>query len=199
MLFNNPRALLEAAASAEMLDPTVSDEVKEVITDLDDVLTNNIEEVDDDDKTTNGGIPVVSEAVQLLEASTRYGEARYLVTLEQVMAIMETEGEAEAQATMEDGETPTPEDAAEAAPEPTDVIEQIAQNNGVDKEDVAVVISTESMKMLAQTVIYEAKAGKKGKAAPAKKKLQKMKEVIDKLRKGKIKLVKTSKGKKKKK
>lgn len=199
MLFNNPRALLEAAASAEMLDPTVSDEVKEVIEDLDDTLTNNIEEVDDEDKTTNGGIPVVSEAVQLLESSTRYSGARYLVTLEQVIAIMETEGEAEAQATMEDGDTPTPEESAEAEPEPTDVIEQIAQNNGVDKEDVAVVISTESMKLLAQSVIYEAKAGKKGKAAPAKKKLQKMKEVIDKLRSGKIKLVKASKGKKKKK
>ena len=90
MLFSNPKLILSEAAAADLLNPEVSEEVKDVITDLEDTLTNNVEEVDDKDKTTNGGIPVVAEAVSLLEAAGNYGDARYIVTLEYVIAVRET-------------------------------------------------------------------------------------------------------------
>ena len=78
MLFKNPRTLLSEAASTDLLEND---------------LTNNVEEVKEEDKTTNGGIPVTTEAVALMESSASYDRARYLVKLEDVIAIKETEGE----------------------------------------------------------------------------------------------------------
>ena len=61
------------------------------------------------------------------------------------------------------------------------------QKNGVEPEQVAVVITAESVKFLAETALLEAKAGKKcGKGA---KKLAKVGKTVDEL-KGKVKLVK---------
>lgn len=188
MMFNNPRKLLTEAASADMLNPEVSEEVKDTIEELEDVLTNNVEEVDDKDKTTNGGIPVVSEAVNLYAAARPTGGAQYYVALETVIAIMETEGEMAADAAnanAPEGEAPaTPE---ECEPSATNVVDDIAAKNGVDPEQVAVVITAESMKLLVENVLLEAKCGrKKGKNA---KKLKKQKDVIDQLR-GKVNMVK---------
>ena len=94
MLFKNPRRLLSESATADLLNPEVSDEVKDVIVDLEKDLTNNVEEVKEEDKTTNGGIPVTTESVAIMESSSVYGKAKYLVTLESVMAVMESEAEA---------------------------------------------------------------------------------------------------------
>ena len=111
MLFNNPRKLLSEAATADLLNPEVSDEVKEVINDLEDTLTNNVEEVEDSDKTTNGGIPVTTEAVSIMESSVGYGTAKYLVALENVIAIKEAEGEEAAAEKMEEpGQAPSAEE-----------------------------------------------------------------------------------------
>jgi hypothetical protein len=171
-----------------MLDPEVSEEVKDVIKDLEDVLTNNVEEVKDEDKTTNGGIPVTTESVALLKASTNYGGARYLVSLESVIAIMETEGEKAAEEAMEEpGQAPTEAEVEEHEPEPENVIERIAQANDVDPDQVAVVITAENVCFLAETALLEAKCGKKkGKAG---KKARKARKVLEDL-KGKVTLVK---------
>lgn len=189
MLFKNPRSLLSEAATADLLDPEVSEEVSDVVEELEDVLTNNIEEVKDDEKTTNGGIPVTTESVALMESAHGYGEARYLVRLEDVMSIMEAEGEAAAAAEMEEpGQAPTPEEAEAAEPDPANVIEDIADKNGVEPEQVAVVISAESMKLMAENAIMEAKCGNTGKKN--KGKLKKMLDKIRKLKNKGIKLVK---------
>lgn len=193
MLFSNPRRLLSEAASADMLNPEVSDEVKDTIEELEDDLTNNVEEVDEKDKTTNGGIPVTTESVSMLEAAGNYCRAQYLVALEDVIAVKEAEGEEaakEEKAMEEPGNAPaapSEEEAEAAEPDAGNVIEDIADKNGVDPEQVAVVITAEQVRFLAETALLEAKCGKKkGKAT---KKLKKTKKVIDEL-KGKVKLVK---------
>ena len=161
MLFKNPRKLLSEAASADLLNPEVSDEVKDVIEELEDVLTNNIEEVDDKDKTTNGGIPVVAESVALMEASAAYGNAKYLVKFEDVVAVMESEAEAAATEAMEEpGQAPSAEEVAAHEPEPENVIDDIAAKNGVEPEQVAVVITAESFRRVARAALLESKAGK---------------------------------------
>lgn len=193
MLFSNPRRLLSEAASADMLNPEVSDEVKDTIEELEDDLTNNVEEVDEKDKTTNGGIPVTTESVSMLEAAGNYGRAQYLVALEDVIAVKEAEGEEaakEEKAMEEPGSAPaapSEEEAEAAEPDAGNVIEDIADKNGVDPEQVAVVITAEQVRFLAETALLEAKCGKKN--GKATKKLKKTKKTIDEL-KGRVKLVK---------
>lgn len=188
MLFKNPRKLLSEAASADLLAPEVSEEVKEVIDELEDTLTNNVEEVKEEDKTTNGGIPVTTEAVAIMESAGNYDRARYLVKLEDVIAIKETEGEAAAAAAVEEpGTAPTEEECEKAEPDAANVVEDIAAKNGVDPEQVAVVITAENVQFLAETALLEAKAGKKG--GKGAKKLAKLGKAVDQL-KGKVKLVK---------
>ena len=188
MLFSNPRRLLSEAASADMLNPEVSEEVKDVIQDLEDTLTNNVEEVKDGDKTTNGGIPVTTESVAMMESANTYGRARYLVSLESVIAVMESEGEKEAEEAMEEpGKAPTEEEIEGHEPDACDVIKKIADNNGVDEDQVAVVITAENVRFLAETALLEAKCGKKG--GKGCKKVKKVAKALDQL-KGKVNLVK---------
>ena len=188
MLFKNPRKLLSEASSADLLAPEVSEKVKEVIDELEDTLTNNVEEVKEEDKTTNGGIPVTTEAVAIMESTGNYDHARYLVKLEDVIAIKETEGEAAAAAAVEEpGTAPTEEECEKAEPDAANVVEDIAAKNGVDPEQVAVVITAENVQFLAETALLEAKAGKK--CGKGTKKLAKLGEAVDQL-KGKVKLVK---------
>lgn len=185
MLFSNPRRILSEAATAELLDPEVSEEVKDTVEELEDTLTNNVEEVDEKDMTTNGGVPVTTESVSLMESASWYNDrTRYLVNIESVIAVMETEGAAEAEANAEPGQAPTEEECEKNEPEASNVIDDIAEKNGVDPEQVAVVITAEHVQFLAETALLESKAGKrKGKAG---KKLKKLKDVIDDLqRKGK--------------
>lgn len=189
MLFKNPRKILSESAAADMLNPEVSEEVKDVITDLEDTLTNNVEEVDDKDKTTNGGIPVTSDGAPVMESACGYGRARYLVTLENVIAIKEAEGEEAAAADAKPGEAPSEEECEDHEPDACNVIEDIADKNGVDPDQVAVVITAENFRFLAQTALLESKAGKSKKNAKGTKKLKKMAKTVDEL-KDKVKLVK---------
>lgn len=195
MLFNNPHSILSEAATADMLNPEVSDEVKDTIEELEDTLTNNVEEVKDADKTTNGGIPVTTESFNLMEASTSYGNAKYLIRLEDVIAIKESEGEREAEEKMEEPEdggsapAPSEEECEECEPNAVNVIEDIAKNNGVKPDQVSVIINSESVSFLAHTALLEARAGKKGKDAKGTKKLKKVKKTLDELD-GKVKLTK---------
>lgn len=188
MLFSNPRKLLSEAATADLLNADVSEEVKEVIEELEDDLTNNIEEVKDSEKTTNGGIPVVAESVALMESTVGYGRARYLVKLEDVIAVKEAEGEAEASNAMQEpGQAPSAEEAEAAEPDAGNVIEDIADKNGVDPEQVAVVITAENVSFLAETALMEAKCG--GKKARATKKLKKVAKAVKELKEAGITIV----------
>jgi len=192
MLFStHPRKLLSEAAAADLLDPKVSDEVKEVIDDMEDILTNNIEEVKDEDKTTNGGVPVVAEAVAMLESTNTYGKAKYLITLESVIAVMENEGEklaAEAEE-VEPGEAPAPEAVEAHEPHAANVIEDIANRNGVEADQVAVVISAENFRFLAEMALLEAKCGKAPEECEAAKKLGKARKVAKELQSGDVAMV----------
>ena len=187
MLFKNPRRLLSEAATADLLNPEVSDEVKDVIVDLEKDLTNNIEEVKEEDKTTNGGIPVTTESVAIMESAVGYGKAKYLVTLENVMAVMESEAEAPAEDPAA-GEAPT-EDVPAVEPSPVNVVEDIAEKNGVEPEQVAVVITAESVKFLVEHAILESKACKSGKDAKACKKLAKVGKAVKDLKEGGVMVV----------
>lgn len=189
MLFKNPRKILSESASADMLNPEVSEEVKDVINDLEDTLTNNVEEVADKDKTTNGGIPVTSDGAPVMESAGMYGRAKYLVSLESVIAIKEAEGEEAAAEEAEPGEAPSEEECEKCEPDACNVVEDIAEKNGVEPEQVAVVITAENFRFLAQTALLESKAGKSEKDAKGTKKLKKMAKAVDEL-KGKVKLVK---------
>lgn len=187
MLFSNPRRLLSEAASADLLNPEVSEEVKDVIEELEEDLTNNIEEVKDEDKTTNGGIPVTEQTAVLFESNVGYDKAKYLLKIEDVIALKEAEGEEAAAAAMEEpGQAPSEEEVAAHEPPAENVVEKIADANGVEPEDVAIVISTENVKFLAETALLEARAGRKG---PAGKKAKKIKDTLEEL-KGKFKVVK---------
>lgn len=189
MFYKNPRLLLSEAAAGDMLDPQVAPEVKETIEELEDDLTNNVEEnFPEKLMTTNGGIqPTTDTAAVLTDVNESAGSPkRYYVALEDVISIMEAEGE-EAAAEANDGAAPSPEAAEAAEPEPENVVDQIAAANGVDPADVTVVISNEHCKFLAETAILESKCGKKN--GKATKKVKKLKKVVNQL-KGKVKLAK---------
>ena len=164
MLFKNPRELLSESAAADLLNPEISKEVKDVVEELEDVLTNNIEEVKDKDKTTNGGIPVTTQGAPVMEAACTYGAAgKYLVTIESVIAICEEEAAAaEAETPVEEPAAEEPGQAPAEIPEadPVNVIEKIAADNGVEPEQVKVVISSESAKYFSEMAILESKCGK---------------------------------------
>lgn len=156
MLFSNPRKLL-AEAAADMLDPKESKEVKDVVDELEDILTNNVEEVPEKDKLTNGGIPVTTESVALMESAGANG-TRYLISFDNLCAVMESEAETAAEEAAE-GAAPTPEEVEAATPEPKDVVTDIAEKNGVDPDQVTIMIKAESMKCIARGALLEAKAG----------------------------------------
>lgn len=176
----NPYKFLDEAATADLMDPATSEEVKDTVEELEDVLTNNVEEVKPDDMVTNGGVPVTTaESAVLVEAN-----GKYFVSMEAVIAICEDEAAEEAG----EGVEPSADDVADKA---TDVIEQIADANGVDKEDITVVINAESCGYICECAINESKCnkskgGKKKKAVKKAKILSKVTKALD----GKIKVFK---------
>jgi hypothetical protein len=109
----------------------------------------------------------------MMESAVGYGKARYLLKIEDLMAVREAEGEAAAAEAMEEpGQAPTPEEVEAAAPDAGNVIEDIAAKNGVEPEQVAVVITAESVRFLAECALMEAKCGKDKKACKAKEKAE---------------------------
>lgn len=183
MLLGNPYKFLSEAATQDLMDPATSPEVKDTVDELEDTLTNNVEEVKPDDMVTNGGVPVTTAESAILVESN----GRYFLAMEAVLAICEDEAAEEAPA----GEEPTADDVADKAP---DVIEQIADANGVDKEDITVVISAEEAAYVCECAINESKASKGKKSGKATKKAKILAKAAKALE-GKIKLIK--KGKKK--
>lgn len=185
MLLGNPYKFLDEAATADLLDPAVSDEAKDVVTDLQDDLTNNIEEVKPDDMVTNGGVPVTTSESAVLVEST-HNRGKYYVAMEAVMAICEDEAE------QQTGDPePEPEEIGDQA---NNVVDQIAADNGVDPEDVTVIISAEECAYICECVINEAKCSK-GKKSKKKKAMRKAK-IIDKIAKALGKRAKVFKKKK---
>jgi hypothetical protein len=193
-LVNNKARFLSEAATADMIDPEVSPEVKDTIEDLEDAV-ENVEPVEAPE-TTNGGIPDVT-----VESAPLYSHRRgYYVTLGNVMRLSEAaaaEEDPDAAASEPDGEA-SAEDSADQA---CNVVEKIADQNGVDASDVTVVISADEAARIAEMALSDAKAGKK--KGPAKKKLDQLNKTIDNLKKGGVKLAKDAKkklpfGKKKK-
>ena len=181
MLLGKPYRFLSEAATQDLMDPATSEEVKDTVEELEDVLTNNVEEVKPSDMVTNGGVPVTTAESAVLVEGTNGG---YYVAIEAVISICEDEVEAE-------GGDPEQADAvAEKAP---DVIEQIAQANGVEAEDITVVINAESALFICESAINESKASKgKKKGGKAVKKAQVLTKVADAL-KGKVQLFKGKK------
>lgn len=174
MFYKNPRKLLSEAA-ADLLDPKESKEVKDVVDKMEDILTNNVEEVPEKDKLTNGGIPVTNESVSMLESVTEAG-TRYMLRFEDLCSVMESEAEVAAEEAAEEGTAPTPEEVEAATPEPKDVIADIAEKNGVEPDQVTVVIKAESMRCIARGALLEANAGKCAENTKACKKAKKILE-----------------------
>lgn len=175
-----PYKYLSEAATADLMDPGTSEEVKDTIEELQDDLTNNVEEVPADDMVTNGGVPITTaESAVLCESST----GKYYVSMEAVMRICEDEAEAAVEG------DPTPDDVADQA---DNVIDQIANANGIDPEDVTVVISAEEMTYMCECAINESKCNKKkgkkkgGKSAKKIAILSKLTKAL----KGKVKVAK---------
>lgn len=187
MLFSNARKLITESSAADMLDPEISSEVKDVIEELEDDLTNNIEEVKDEDKTTNGGIPVVSEAVAVMESATGYENAKYLIKLEDVIAIKETEGEAPAEPVAEEepGQEPAPTE-----PTAGEVVADVAAANELPADDakIAVVVNTNDVKFVAEAALLEAKAGRCGEGS---RRLAKICNTIKELKEAGIPILRT--------
>lgn len=195
-LFANPNTLLEAAASADLLalkQDGGSEEVTDAVEELEDVLVGgNIEEVPDDEKTTNGHQPITisTESCIVTEASGSYRSgAKYLIEFADIIRLMEAEGD-------EPEDPEQPDVAPEGEPDAGDLVEKVADACGVDKDDIAIVIQADECAMLAECAILEAKAGRKKKRATAK--LNKFKRALRDMKKHGIKLVKSVKKAKKK-
>ena len=178
----NAYKFLSEAATQDLMDPATSEEVKTTIDELEDDLTNNVEEVKPEDMVTNGGVPVTTEESAILVESN----GRYLLAMEAVIAICEDKA---AEETEGDGE-PEPEEVADQA---TNVVDQIADANGVDPKQVTVVITAEECAYICECAINESKAsgGKKknGKSIRKAKVLAKVAKAL----KGKVKVVKKKK------
>ena len=91
MLLGKPYRFLSEAATQDLMDPATSDEVKDTVEELEDVLTNNVEEVKPSDMVTNGGVPVTTAESAILVEGTNGG---YYVAIEAVISICEDEIEA---------------------------------------------------------------------------------------------------------
>jgi hypothetical protein len=181
MLLGKPYNFLSEAATMDLMDPTTAPEVRETIEELEDELANNVEEVKPDEMVTNGGVPVTTaESAILIESN-----GCYYVAMEAVLAIAEDVATDEA-----NGEEPT---ADEVAGEVPGIIDHIAKINGVDVEDIKVVISAEESAYICECAINESKAskGKKkgGKSAKKAKILAKAAKALE----GKIKIFKKKK------
>lgn len=144
----NARSLLEEAmdvdASADLLAPE-AEEVKEVLDDLEDKF-DNIEEVSPEDKETNNAV-LTAESCPIYRINEGYA-----VDIRDIMRICEAEGEME-------GDPDAP--AADAG----DVASDVAQANDVSEDELVIVAPVDVAQQIVEACFYEAKCGKKGKAA----------------------------------
>ena len=152
MLYGDPYKFLSEAASADLLDPQVSEEVKDVVEELEDELTTNVEEVPAEDKEDNHA---VLSAEELKETATLYrlSEGKVGFDIRDLLRICEAEEEAAAEA----GET-AEVDAGEVAAD-------VAEKNDVEVDDLVIVAPADVAAEIIESAILEAKCGRKGKAA----------------------------------
>lgn len=174
MMYGNAYRILSETASTDMLDPEVDQEVKDVVEDLEDVLTTNVEVVPAEDKETNNAVLSPDE---LKECCTLWeGNGCYYADVRDIMRICEAE----------EAETGEPADAGEVA---TDV----AAANDVSSDDLVVVAPVDVAAEMIENALNESKAGKKkGKAA---KKAKGLAKVISDLKSKGIKVARVDKKK----
>jgi len=166
MLFgsNSYRGFFESA-TADLLDPDVSGEVKDVVEDLEDALTNNVPEVAPEEKETNGATELLAptkESCILYEGAN----GQLMLNVFDLMRICEAE-EAE----------------TGAAPNAADVAADVADANGASEDDLVIVAPLDTAKELVEACIMEAKCGKSGKKAKNKKKANGLAKAIKSLKK----------------
>lgn len=146
MLYGDPYKFLSEAASADLLDPQVSEEVKDVVNELEDELTTNVEEVPAEDKDDNHA---VLSAEELKETATLYriSESKVGFDIRDLLRICEAEEE----------ETGEPADAGEVAAD-------VAEKNDVSADDLVIVAPADVAEEIVTNAVQEAKCGRKGKA-----------------------------------
>ena len=162
MLYGESYKILSEAASADLLDPEVDQEVKDVVKDLEDTLTTNVEEVPAEDKLSNNAVlspEDLKEACMLWES----GDGRYFVDIRDIMRICEAEEE----------ETGEPADAGEVAAD-------VAASNDVNTDDLVVVAPADVAAEMIENALNESKAGKKG--GKAKKKAKGLLNAVEDLK-----------------
>ena len=143
MLFSYKRGFISESASADMLDPDVDQDVKDVVEDLQDTLTTNVEEVPEKDKESNGASELLkptAESCMLYESSrgTRY------VNVFDIMRICEAE-----------------EADTGVAPDAGEVTADVAATNDTDKDDLVIVAPSDVAEEIIENALNEAKSGKK--------------------------------------
>lgn len=174
MLYGDPHKILSEAASADLLDPEVDQEVKDVVEELQDDLTTNVEEVPAEDKLTNNAVLSPDE---LKEACTLWeGNGRYFMDIRDLMRICEAEEE----------ETGEPADAGEVAAD-------VAETNDVNTDDLVIVAPADVASEMIEAALNESKAGKKG--GKAKKKAKGLSDALKSLKKKGISIARVDKKK----
>ena len=141
MLYGRMNGILSEAASADLLDPEVDQEVKDVVADLEDELTTNVEEVPAADKDSNNAVLSPEELKEMCTLWEGSNNCIYM-DMNDLMRICEAEG-----------------DDADAG----EVAEDVANANEVDSDNLVIVADEETAKDLIECALLEAKAGRKGK------------------------------------
>ena len=162
MLYGDSYKILSETASTDLLDPEVDQEVKDVVEELEDVLTTNVEEVPAEDKLTNNAVlspDDLKECCTLWEA----GNGKYFADIRDIMRICEAEEE----------ETGEPADAGEVAAD-------VAEANEVDTDDLVIVAPADVASEMIENALNESKAGKKN--GKAKKKAKGLTDAIKDLK-----------------
>ena len=173
MLYGDPHKILSESASADLLDPAIDQEVKDVVNQLQDDLTTNVEEVPAEDKETNNAVLSPDE---LKECCTLWeNNGRYYADIRDIMRICE---EAE-------GDTGEPADAGEVAAD-------VASANDVDTDDLVIVAPADVAEEIIENALNESKAGKSGKA---KKKAKGLSDALNSLKKKGIAIARVDKKK----
>lgn len=145
MIYGRPSKVLTETASADLLDPNVDTDVKNVVNDLQDVLTTNVEEVPAEDKVSNHAVlspDELKESCMLWEAN-----GRICLDVRDLMRICEAE----------EDETGEAVDAGEIA---TDV----AEINDVNPDDLVIVAPADVAKEMIESCLLEARVGRMGAA-----------------------------------
>lgn len=164
MLYGRTSRILSEAASADLLDPQVDQEVKDVIADLQDELTSNVEEVPAGDKDDNHAVLAPEE---LKEMCTLWeGNGCVYMDMNDVIRICESEG-----------------DDADAG----EVASDVAEANDVESDNLVIVADEETAKDLIEGALLEAKCGRKGKST---KKVKGLTKALKELKAKGIKVIK---------